>query len=81
LVNHFDKARQDVGFPGSQEIVMKRRNVSLESHQVELEAQIARLDLGELVFEVVVAGVQGVERCGVSLRRRSSVCGFWLAWA
>lgn len=60
LVNHLDQARQDVGFPGSQEIVMKRCNVSLESHQVELEAQIARLDLGELVFEVVIAGVEGV---------------------
>lgn len=46
---------------------MKRRNVSLESHQVELEAQISGLDLGELVFEVVVAGIQGVQCCRVSL--------------
>lgn len=49
---------------------MKRRNVSLESHQVELEAQISGLDLGELVFEVVVAGIQGVQCCRVSLRRK-----------
>jgi hypothetical protein len=73
LVNHLDKARQDVGFPGGEEIVMEGCDVSLESHQVEFEAQIACLDLGDLVFEVMVAGVQGVQRCGVSLRRRLSV--------
>lgn len=36
---------------------MEGCDVSLESHQVELQAQIAGLDLGELVFEVVVADV------------------------
>lgn len=68
FVNHFDEPGKRVRLPCHEEFAIEPVHVALELHEIEPETEGVGAQLLDLCVEHLVAGGEGFQSIGVSLR-------------